>query len=230
MSAANSVISNDTSITLDWADVTGANLYQLEVGLLPDFSGTLLVNDATLVASTKAFTDAGASGYKRYWRWRSSANGGTTWTEWSTVGSYWLDTTLSADVTLAVGTWQLINPSDLTDAYLLPDYPVYDVQDQNLYRGKGRNRAGELLTEWLTSKAVVVLHFDQGLYATHEHMRAWKRFHAQVKTFFLAGYVSDGVNYVPMIWKGILAEDPAFSMLAAGREDFFVGTITFEEA
>lgn len=230
MSATNSVLSNDTSITLDWADVSGANLYQLQVGLQPDFSGSLIQNDATLVTSTKAFTDTGTDDRKRYWRWRSSADAGATWTEWSEVGSYWLDTSVTGDVTLAVGKWAIFDPDLVTDIYTLPDYPMSKVVDQSIYRTKERNRRGNMLTEWYAGKSLVELTFPATNFITHEHMRAWKRFHFEVKTFFLATYKYNGVNYVPNIWKVVFAEDPEFSMLAPGREDFFTGDLSFEEA
>jgi hypothetical protein len=230
VAATNSVLVNDTAITLDWADVSGANLYRLQVSTTVDFSGTLMVDDATLLVSTKAFTDTGTTSGKRYWRWRSSTDAGTTWSEWSVVGSYWLDTTFSGDVTLSNGTWALVNPADVTDKYVLPDYPYHRVVGQQIYRGRTRNRAGQLLTEWLTNKDAVTLDFPDGNFVTREHLSAWKRFHVQVKTFFLVASVYDGAQYVPKVWKGILSTDPAFTMLAAGREDHFVGTIEFEEA
>lgn len=229
MSATNSVLSNDTSITLDWADVSGANLYQLQVGLKPDFSGTMIVDDNTLAVSTKAFTDSGVNDAKRYWRWRSSADAGATWAEWSEVGSYWLNTGATGDVTLSSGQWAIFDPDAVTDKYILPDYPLYTVTELQYNRSKERNRQGEMLTEWYASKGLITMSFGEELFITHEHMRALKRFNCEIKTFFLATYKTNGVNVVPNIWKVVFQEDPEFKMLAAGREDFFTSEITFEE-
>jgi hypothetical protein len=229
MAATNSVLANDTSITLDWADVTSANLYHLQVGTKPDFSGSLIQNDSTLAVSTKAFTDTGADDAKRYWRWRYSTDAGATWSEWSEVGSYWLDTGASADVTLSTGQWALFDPDAVTDRYVLPDYPVYSVLDEQYNRAKERNRQGDMLTEWYASKAIISFMFEDTLYITHEHMRALKRFNCEVKTFFLATYKTNGVDSVPNIWKVVFSEDPQLTMMAPGRQDFFTGEVIFEE-
>lgn len=229
MAATNSVFANDTSITLDWADVTSANLYHLQVGTKPDFSGSLIVNDNALAVSTKAFVDSGANNVKRYWRWRYSTDAGTTWSEWSEVGSYWLNTGGSGDVTLASSKWAIFDPDAVSDIYTLPDYPVYKIVDQQFNRVKERNRQGDMLTEWYASKAIITLQFSEELFITHEHMRAFKRFNCEIKTFFIATYKTNGVDTVPNIWKVVFSEDPEFSMLAAGREDFFTGELIFEE-
>ncbi len=229
MAVTNSVLANDTSITLDWADVSGADRYHLQVGTKPDFSGSLLEDDNTLLVSTKAFTDAGANDRKRYWRWRYSTNSGSTWSEWSEVGSYWLDTDAAGDVTLASGKWALFDPDLVTDIYTLPDYPMYKILDEQMFRVRERNRQADMLTEWYASKAKISLTFGEKLFITHEHMRTAKRFNCEIKTFFLATYKTNGVDTVPNIWKVVFEEDPEFSMLAAGREDFFTGEYNFEE-
>lgn len=229
MSATNSVLSNDTSITLDWADVSGANLYHLQVGSKPDFSGTLIVDDNTLAVSTKAFTDTGTNDTKRYWRWRYSTDAGVTWSEWGEVGSYWVNTGASGDVTLTAGKWAIFDPDAVTDKYILPDYPLYQITDMQYNRAKERNRQGELLTEWYASKAIIIMSFSEEQFMTHEHMRAMKRFNCEVKTFFLATYKTNGIDNVPNIWKVVFQDDPEFEMLAAGREDFFTSEIVFEE-
>lgn len=226
---SNEVFKNDVAIVLDWADVAVATLYHLQVGTEPDFSGTLIVNDTGLAASTKSFNDSGADNGKRYWRWRSTADGGTTWSEWSEVGSYWLNTTGSADVSLGNDEWVMFDPDNVVDAYELPEFPMWRVLDGNLFRVKDRNRKGEMLTEWYANKAFIELEYADRNFVTHEHMRAQKRFNVQVKTFFLATKKHNGVDYVPNIWLVVFAEDPESSMLAAGRGDFFIGVYRYEE-
>src|SRR3990167_6238375 len=224
MSAANSVLSNDTSITLDWADVSGANRYHLQVAVVPDFSGTLTVDDNTLVVSTKTFTDGGANDTKRWWRWRYSTDAGTTWSTWSEVGSYWLNTGASADVTLSSGSWAIFDPDAVSDLFTLDDYPVYSVLPEIIYRAKTRNRLGELLSEYVTTKDMISLDFSDTVFVVHRQMREFRRFNTEVKTFFLATYKTNGVDNVPNIWKVQFTEDPDWAMLDAGREDHFIGT------
>ncbi len=227
---SNEVLKNDASISLDWSDVTGANLYHLQVATKVDFSGTLIVNDSALATSGKSFTETGADDSKRWWRWRYSTDAGTTWSEWSQVGHYWYNTGASADVTLAADKWAVFDPSTLTDIYTFQDFPTYRVLPASIYRAKERNRQGQLLTEWLTSKESVVLGFSRENYMRLEQACAFLRFHTVVKTFFLASYKYNGIDYVPHIWKGIFTEDPGLVMLAAGRPDLLTGDINFEEA
>lgn len=225
---ANEVFKNDTAITLDWASVSGSTNYHIQVSETPDFNGILTHEDTALVPSTVTFTDGGTNDSRRYWRWRSSADGGTTWTEWSEVGSYWLNTSGGSDISLD-NEWALINPSNVADQYILPCFPLYTVQKNLIERLKTRNRLGTLLTDYVTVKDNITLSFDQNSWITHEQMRAFYRFHTEVKTFFLATMKSNGIDDVPNIWKVQFTGDPSLSMIAAGRQDILTGEMTLEE-
>lgn len=226
---ANEVIKNDASITLDWSDVSGANVYHLQVSEYPDFSGVMVEEDTALAGSTHSFTDGGSANSKRWWRWRSSDDGGSTWSAWSEVGSYWINTGFSADLSLSTEQWIFVNPSDLTDRYVLADFPLYSIQRILLDRAKVRNRKGGLLSEFITIKDVIALRFPDTVFMGHEQMREIVRFHTQIKTFFLATLKTNGSHDVPNIWKAQFQSDPALTMLAAGRQDLFVGELILEE-
>lgn len=227
---SNEVLKNDTAITLDWTDVTGANLYHLQVATKVDFSGSLIVNDSALATSGKSFTESGADDSKRWWRWRSSTDSGTTWSEWSQVGHYWYNSAAAGDVLLAADKWAIFDPALVTDIYTFPDFPSYQVIPNSIYRAKERNRLGNMLTEWKTSKDFVRLGFSRENYMRLEQACAFLRFHTVVKTFFIAAYKYNGIDYVPHIWKGIFTENPSMVMLAAGRPDLLTGDLNFEEA
>lgn len=225
---SNEVLKNDTAITLDWADVTGANKYHIEVASTPDFSGTLIEDDNTLVASTHSFTDGGTDDTKRWWRWRYSTDGGTTWASWNEVGSYWLDTGAAGDVSHTNGQWKMFDPDLVTDIFTFDDNPVWVVREQNIYRAKDRNRSGELLSEYNTTKSMITLSFGDDLFMTHQQMREFKRFNVEIKTFFLSTLRYNGTDYVPHIWKVQFQDDPELTMIR-GRQDFFTGELLFEE-
>lgn len=228
--STNAVIYQSSSITLDWASVSGANLYHLQVSVdQADFSGSLLVDIAGLVSSIKSFTDTGTDNKKRFWRWRYSTDSGVTWSEWSEVGSYWLLSTIVADVVLSSNTWALINPSSTTDIYTLELFPVYRIMNEILNRNRVRNRQGTLLSEYLTQKANIELMFGNEQFIGHKQMRAFQRFNQVIKTFFLATYKYNGVDTVNHIWKVQFSADPQLTMLAAGRQDYFTGSVQFTE-
>lgn len=226
---ANEVLKNDTSIVLDWADVSGADRYHLQVALYPDFSGVLLEDDNTLAVSTKSFTDGGADAQKRWWRWRYSTNTGTTWSEWRDVASYWLDSTAAGDVTVANGKFAMFDPDLVTDIFTWTEYPNYTVRPLNINRAKVRNRLGELLSEYLTTKDMISLDFDDTRYMAAELHAALVRFHVEIKTFYLGSMRYNGVDYIPNIWLVQFVDDPELTMVASGREDLLVGTLELEE-
>lgn len=228
MSDANSVISNDTTIQLDWADVTGANKYYAQVATTPDFSGTLLVDDNTLAASATSYTDSATNNSKRWWRWKYSTDGGSTWSSWSEAGHVWINSGASADVTLTSDQWALIDPDDVTDKYVLGVFPTYTVIEMHQRRIRERNRAGEMLSEYLIMKGKITLNFDDSCYMAHEQMREIRRFNSEIKTFFLANYASNLTDSVPHIWKVEFSTDPELTMIQ-GRQDLYSGSLEMEE-
>jgi len=226
--AENAAIFHTTSIVLDWDNVVGANLYSIQVSVYPDFRVALESSNA-LGTSTHSFTDAGADDAKRYWRWRYSTDSGTTWSAWSEVGSYWLDIGLTAGYTPAQGGWALVDPDDVTDAYVLEVAPRHTVVESSINRVKIRNRQGELLSEYLTTKGIITLEFPEDGFMHHEQFREFCRFHTEIKTFFLVANTDNGRDHVTKIWKVQVTEDPALTMFAAGREDLMTGTVELEE-
>jgi hypothetical protein len=226
--AENAAIFHTTSIVLDWDNVVGANLYSIQVSVYPDFR-TALESSNALANSTHSFTDSGADDSKRYWRWRSSTDSGTTWSHWSEAGSYWLNSDLTAGYTPAQGGWALVDPDDQTDAYVFGVAPRHTIVERSINRVKERNRQGELLSEYLTTKASISLEFPEDGFMNHEQFRELCRFHTEIKTFFLVANTDNGRDHVTRIWKVQVVEDPALTMLAAGREDLLTGTVELEE-
>jgi len=226
---SNEVLKNDTAITLSWNVVTGANKYQLQVSVGElDFSGTLEQDDNTLVAPTKSFTDSGTNNKKRYWRWRSSDDGGTTWAEWSDIGSYWLNVSASIDISVPSNKWKIFNENG-DDSYQFETFPVFNIIDQVMERARFRNRLQELLSEYLTTKAEITLLFEDTKFVQQEQRRALKRFDIENKTFFLATMINNGIDDVPMIWKVQFDDNPEFEMLVPTRQDLWEGELTFIE-
>jgi hypothetical protein len=226
--AANSVLYIADSVTLEWAAVSTANLYHVQVSVgNPDFSGVLEMEDAALATYTKTFTDDGTDDEKRFWRWRYSTDAGTTWSEWSETGSYWMNTGAANEITLTSGKWYLIDPDSVTDYYSFDLCPVDSVIHENIYRVRERNRAGTLLSEYVTTKAKIQLDFSG--YVIHEQYRAFVRFNHVIKTFFLACYKSNETDTVQQIWKAQFEADPSMTMYSAGRPGLMMGSVSLME-
>jgi len=220
---------NNTSITLDWPDVSGANLYQVQASMRHDFLAPF--EDTTTGAGTKySFTDAQTNNAKRYWRWRYSDDAGTTWKVWSEIGSYWVDTGGAKNIVVERQQWAMFDPDDVNDRYTLDLYPRENITPAHFYRFTGRNRQGDLLSEFLTMKSEIQLNFRRPQYIDHQQFRELRRFNEEIKTFFLATF-KDGDRDVPMpnIWKVQYSEDPNLTILAAGRQDLREGPILLTE-
>jgi len=222
------VIYNQRDIYLNWAPIQLTLLYKVEVSLYPDFRTTF---ESVWVSSSEySFTDNEPSGQKRFWRIRPSLDGVTYFESWSEVGSYWLDTALSEELELNRNEFALADPEDMNDSYEFDLFPTYTIVKRNLYRSMERNRLGELLSEFLTVKDLVTLNFTGGQFLEAPQMNEILRYYNNVRTVFLATF-KDGERQRPMphVWLVELAQDPSFTMIAAGRPDLLAGTISFEE-
>lgn len=223
------VLYNQRAIVLDWGTVPGTRYYQLQVSLFPDFRSNFV--DTSIQQSVYAFTDGQTDNVKRWWRWRPSVSVGADWLQpWSEVGSYWLNTAAPQQIEIPEGYWAIFDPTTPSDIYFFDLAPQYTIVPRNANRFHGRNRAGTLLTEFLTVKDDITLNFMGGQYIMHPQMDEFQRFHNTKRTFFLATYAI-WKHGEPManIWKVECAADPSFTMIAAGRPDLLAGTVTLTE-
>lgn len=219
-----------TAITLTWGLITNANAYQIQVSGVPDFSGSLMIDASGITVHQHTFTDTGTNDTKRWWRWRYSLDGGTSYSQWSEVGSYWINTSGAENVDLMQNTWALINPSPVTDRTILPDFPLYSIKQEHLYRSRERNRLGTLLSEYITLKGRIRLNYPDQTFLTANGFFEIRRFNEEVKTFFIATFKSSYLSTpTPNIWKVQFETDPDLSMIAAGRQDLFVGNLDLME-
>jgi len=222
------IIYHQRGIELNWASVPSVMGYRVQVSLFSDFREVFV--DELVTASEYSFTDLEVNDQKRYWRWYPTIDLVTKFEPWSEVGSYWLDTTLAYDVELNRNEFAFVDENDSSDIYEFDLFPTYNVLPRNMYRIQERNRAGELLSEFLTVKEVITLSFQEQQYIEHQQLNEMKRFHNDIRTFFLATF-KDGERNRPMphVWKVEFSSDPSFTMIAAGRQDLLTGTITLEE-
>ena len=220
---------NTTTITLKWHNAGIYNKYELQVSLVPDFL-TTIVDNITLVDNNATFTDSSTNDARRYWRWRGSSDGGTTWARWSRVASYWLNTSAAQSVSLARNSWMVINPSPNTDLYLFQMFPFYKTLQQHQYRIRERNRLGTIVSEYITLKGNVQMGFDESRWLKPVEFSEARRFNETIKTFFVAMFHDyEFGEPVPNIWKAQFQDDPDLSMFNAGRQDMLIGNLVFTE-
>lgn len=222
------ILFNQTGIILNWTQVVGTVTWDLEVSLFPDVTNPFL--SVNVANSTHTFTDGATNNEKRYWRVRPKDALGNFLEPFSEVASYWLDTSATAQITVNRNNYALGDLSDTTDVYPLDLFPVYSVTPANLWRLKQRNRLGELLSEFLTVKDSISFLFTGENILEHTQMDELQRFNNRLRTFYLIAF-KDGIKERPFshIWKVEFADDPALTMIAAGRPDVLSGTVNFEE-
>ncbi len=223
------VLYNQTTINLDWGTVDGANYYQVQVSLYPDFRTSFV--DASITESDYQFTDSQTNNAKRWWRWRPSVTAGADFLQpWSEVGSYWLDTSAAAEIEIPRGYWAIFDKDNVLDIYFLDISPMFTIVPRNIYRFQGRNRAGTLLSEFLTVKDDISLMFIGGQYVMHAQTDEFQRFNNTKRTFYLANYsIWKHGEPISNIWKVECTDDPTFTMIAAGRPDLLRGQVTLVE-
>lgn len=227
--AEHKILFNQTSIELFWSTVDTATHYQIQVSLFHDFRTTIV--DEIVTESDHSFTDSATNDEKRYWRTRPSMDGGSSFMEpFSEIASYWLDSAAVAEIEISKNVWAITDPEASDIVYLFPLFPIYTIVDQNLFRIQERNRLGELLSELLTVKGTISLNFSGGQYIGHQQFHELVRFHNIIKVVYLMAF-KDGerARPLPHIWKVEFVEDPAFTMMAAGRQDLLQGQISFTE-
>lgn len=221
------ILFNQTGIMINWTGDEYAINYQLQVSLYADFRTTFL--DTVVTDSQYSFTDSQVDNAKRFWRVRPS-NGSIYYRPWSEVGNYWLDTSASVQVELDHNQWALVDIDDTTDKYIFDLFPLYAIVPQNLLRAQARNRLGELLSEYLTTKATIQLQFNGNQYMEFPQMNEFRRFHTSKRTFYLCGFFDgERISPMPHIWKVEYIEDPMLTMFSAGRPDLLMGTLNFQE-
>lgn len=223
------VLYNQRSISLRWGEVARANFYQVQVSLFPDFRSCFV--DVSIDEAAYIFTDAQIDNAKRWWRWRPSVTAGANFlAPYSEVGSYWLYTGAAEEIEMPEGYWKIFDKDLVTDDYILDLSPMFTIIPRNLYRYQGRNRAGTLLTEFLTVKDEINLSFQGGQYIMHAQMDEFQRFNNTKRTFFLAAYAIWKYGQpIAHIWKVEFTDDPTFTMIAAGRPDILRGSVTLTE-
>lgn len=203
---SNEAISNTNAITLDWADVTGATKYWLEVSkTYLDFRSTLVHQDNNLATSTDSFTATGNGKY--YWRWRPYIG---SWQAPREVNSFIVNTSASADVS-ATG-WTFVNKSDVSDLYLIEYQPINQPINPHDHQWEAirRNRSGQLRSQHFRTKDRIVIDLTRGSIAGANQKAEILRFYNAHTSFYLITRYDNQTedDYVYRAWEVLIIETP----------------------
>ena len=221
---ANEALTNDSTPTLTWTAVSGANLYHAQISLKANFSS--LVAEDNALASESYTPTISTDDSKYYWRFRSSTDGGSTWSQWSEVYSFWYNSAFSTTVTPT--TWMLVKADDVTDTYTLGVYPKPHILPFHVNRSDRRTLSGGLLVDHVGTKDEVVLEHDEAWISAGQRDE-FMRFFNLGEVFFLLGVIDNGDQTVEKTWKAFFSDKPEFEPLATGRNDYFRVRLPFKE-
>lgn len=221
---ANEIIKNDNAITLDWADVTSATKYWLQVSkTYLDFRATLLHEDNNIATSTDTVTATGNGKY--YYRWAPYVSG--AWTPFREVCSFIVNTSASDDVSAT--SWMFINKTDISDTYILEVQPMNQPVEmhEHLYEATRRNRAGNLRSQHYRTKSAISIDISRGGYTGVDQKAEIMRFYNLHTSFYLATRYgvqnpTETTNYVYRVWEVLFTETPQMDV-AGGN------TLSFQE-
>lgn len=224
----NAALTNDTTPTLDWADVTGANLYHAQISLYSDFRTIAIENNALATSTYTPASALGTDNSKYYWRWRYSTDAGATWSVWSEKYSFWLYASFTSTVTPT--TWMFVAPTPLalSDSYTFAVYPEHQITEEQVLRAQRRILNGDMITELTAVKAKISI-IHQGAYISEAQRNEILRFMNMGAGFFLLTAINNGTEDVEKVWKVIFSTPPQFNALAPGREDYYTTQLELEE-
>jgi hypothetical protein len=155
------------------------------------------------------------------------------WSTWSSTWSFWVDSTAEAaftpSVTYGIGRYSYIDPDDTTDTYTFAANPKTKVDPVQMQRAFERNLAGDLLSEFIATRAKIMLEFNE-TYIVLEQKTEIERFANKRKDVYLVILSYNRQDVIENIYKVAFTEGPTFEPLAHGREDLFVGSVGHEES
>ena len=221
---ANEIITNTVSVSLDWANVTGASKYHCRISRYYDFS---IVPHEDNTLTTSDYTVALTSGdYKYYWQWRPYV--GAAWLKWTEVQSFEKGTV--GTLTVSDGKWLMFESSEMSDYTLeFTSAPNYSYTENQLYRTQERNLVGDILSEFWTTKGQIRLEFKKNnTISRTEKDQVMRYYGLNSGAVYLACAPYNDTDYYRKLWKVWFAKKPEVEPLP-GNEERFMMIIDLEE-
>jgi hypothetical protein len=137
-----------------------------------------------------------------------------------------------SDLTIADGKWMMFEVIEMaTYTLIFSNAPNYSITEAQLYRTIERNLAGEILSEFRTTKGKIHMDFGQTNSLSASEKNQVLRYYGMnnLDIYLACAPISaDGVNYYRNIWKVFFVNEPACTPLD-GNETRFVMTLELEE-
>jgi len=220
----NEIIKINNTTALSGLTVAGATKYHMRVSRYYDFSiidhedNTLTVPTYTLVLSQ------GVNKY--YYQWKHYA---TTWQNWHEAQSFHR-VTGGADLAITDAKWIMFEASERADFVLqFISAPQYTYTESQMYRTAERNLAGDILSEYWTTKGKIQLDFGfSNTMSVEEKNQVMRYYGMNSKDVYLACAPSSGAGYYHKIWKIHFIEAPQIQVLDGNEERLIVSLILEE--
>ncbi len=222
---ANEILTNTVSLTFSWVESTGATKNHCRISRYYDFSvidhesNTLTTGDYTVTLTT--------GNYKYYWQHCSYV--GTAWLPWNEVQSF-EKVSSGAQFTITDGKWMMFEASERAARSLIfTSAPNYTYTESQLYRTTDRNLAGNILSEFWTTKGKIVLSFgENNTVSKIEKDQIMRYYGMNNKDVYLACAPYNGQNYYRKLWKIFFVAEPEVQSLP-GNEERYIIELELEE-
>lgn len=221
---SNEIIKVNDTFTANWADVTSATKYHCRVSRYYDFS---IVDHENNNIASSIYTCTLTQGVNKYY-WQHRAYVGA-WQKWNEVQSFHR-VSGGADLSVTNDKWMMFEASERATYTLeFTSAPNYSYTESQLYRTAERNLAGDILTEFWTTKGKITLDFGTDNYiSVTEKNQVMRYYSMSINDIYLACAPYNGSENYRKIWRVHFTEEPEVKPLA-GNEEHFVMTLILEE-
>ncbi len=204
--------------------MAGATLYHCRVSRYYDFSIVDHENNTLTVPVYTCILSQGVNKY--YYQWKHYL---AAWQNWNEVQSFHR-VTGGADLTITNDKWMMFEASERANFTLqFTSAPQYAYTEGQLFRTMERNLAGDILSEFWTTKGKINLSFgeDNTLSATEKN-QLMRYYSMSSNDIYLACAPAIGGSYYRNIWKVFFVEEPKIEPLN-GNEERFIVSVVLEE-
>jgi len=221
---SNEIITSSTTFTTVFLTQASATKYHARVSRYFDFS--IIDHENTNVASP-IFTCVLTKGVgKYYYQWRHYA---TNWKKWNEVNSMHYIAS-GADLAISNAKWLMFEASERATYTLeFENAPQYSFTESQMFRTIERNLAGDILSEFWTTKGKITLNFGETNSISATEKNQLMRYYAMSSNdIYLACAPATGTTYYRNIWKVYFVEEPQIQPLD-GNEERFIVSLVLEE-